>query len=176
MRGTIIFEKKVLTTNAMIKLKGKIILVDDEGYEKELLESALKKRGWESRVEYFNDAKAALEHLRQNKDEIFLIISDMNMPKMNGMDFKKSIDKDLGLRGTSIPFIFASTVSIKAEITEAFAYRVQGYFQKPNTTEEQADMLDIIIKYWIISSHPNKDVDVHATKQTIGKRTTPKIA
>lgn len=155
----------------MIKLKGKIILVDDESYEKELLESSLKGLGWETRVEYFNDANDALEHLRQNKDEIFLIISDMNMPKMSGMDFKKAIDNDLGLRGKSIPFIFATSAAVKKEITEAYDYRVQGYFRKPNTTQEQADMLDIIIKYWIVSIHPNKDVDIHATKQTIAKRT-----
>lgn len=160
----------------MIKLKGKIILVDDESYEKELLEAALLKRGWDAKVEYFNDAEDALEHLRKNKAEIFLIISDMNMPKMNGMDFKKSIDKDPELRGTSIPFIFASTAARKEEITEAFDYRVQGFFQKPNTTDEQADMLDIIIKYWIISSHPNKEVDTQATRQTIAKRTTTKSA
>jgi CheY-like chemotaxis protein len=160
------------TNNLMIKLKGKIILVDDDIYEKELLEAALKKRNWDSKVEYFNDANDALEHLKKNKDEIFLVISDMNMPKMNGLEFKKAIDKDLGLRGKSIPFIFATSSPVKPEITEAYEYRVQGYFRKPNTTEEQADMLDIIIKYWIISIHPNTDVDVHATRQTIAKRTT----
>lgn len=156
----------------MIELKGKIVLVDDDSYEKGLLESALKKRGWDSKVEYFDDAIEALEHLRRNADEIFLIISDMNMPNMNGMDFKKAIDNDSILRKKSIPFIFATSVPLKPEITQAFEYRVQGFFHKPNTTEEQADMLDIIIKYWIISSHPNKDVDIHATKQTIAKRTS----
>jgi CheY-like chemotaxis protein len=155
----------------MIRLKGKIILVDDDSYEKELLESHLKKRGWDSKVEYFDNAIDALDHLKKNKDEIFLIISDMNMPKMNGMDFKKAIDRDPALRVKSIPFIFATSSSVKADITQAFDYRVQGYFQKPNTTEEQADLLDIILKYWIVSSHPNKNVDV--TKQTIAKRTTP---
>lgn len=160
----------------MIKLKGKIVLVDDDSYEKELLESALKERGWDSKVEYFDNAKDALEHLKRNRDEIFIVISDMNMPMMNGMDFKKAIDGDLQLREKSIPFIFATSSSDRTEITQAFDYRVQGYFQKPNTTEEQADMLDIIIKYWIISSHPNKDVDVHAVRQTIAKRTTPKAS
>src|SRR5688572_23947801 len=160
----------------MIKLKGKIILVDDDIYEKELLESSLKTRDWDAKVEYFDNANDALDHLKQNKDEIFLVISDMNMPKMNGMEFKKAIDSDVGLREKSIPFIFATSSSVKSEITQAFDYRVQGYFRKPNTTEEQADMLDIIIKYWIVSSHPNKDVDVHATRQTIAKRTTPQAS
>src|SRR5687768_10006169 len=159
-------------TIKMIKLKGKIVLVDDDNYERELLEAALQKRGWDARVEYFDNADDALDHLKQNSDEIFLIISDMNMPKMNGMDFKKAIDNDLLLRGKSIPFIFATSTSVRSEITEAFDYRVQGYFRKPDTIEEQADMLDIIIKYWIVSSHPNKDVDAHITRQTIAKRTT----
>jgi CheY-like chemotaxis protein len=156
----------------MITLKGKIILVDDDVYEKGLLQSALKRRGWDCKVEYFDNAHHALEHLRENADEIFLIISDMNMPAMNGLDFKKAIDNDIKLREKSIPFIFATSNQVKEQITQAFAYRVQGFFYKPNTTEEQADTLDIIIKYWIISSHPNKDVDIHATKQTIAKRTT----
>jgi CheY-like chemotaxis protein len=157
----------------MIRLKGKIILVDDDRYEKELLESALKERGWDSKVDYFDNPKDALEHLKHNSDEIFLVISDMNMPMMNGMDFKKAIDGDPALREKSIPFIFATSSSERSEIAQAFDYRVQGYFQKPSTTEEQADMLDIIIKYWIVSSHPNKDVDITATRQTIAKRTTP---
>jgi hypothetical protein len=66
-------------------------------------------------------------------------------------------------------------INVKLEKVKKFiklAYRVQGFFRKPNTTEEQADMFDIIIKYWIISSHPNKDVDIQASKQTITKRTT----
>ena len=128
-------------------------------------------------MEYFNNPAKALKHLKENNDEIFLIISDMNMPIMKGIDLKKTMDNDPGLREKSIPFIFASSGSSKSEITEAYNYRVQGYFRKPNTIEEQADMLDIIIKYWIISSHPNKDEirEAQSTKQTIAKRTTPNI-
>jgi CheY-like chemotaxis protein len=155
----------------MIKLEGKIILVDDDSYEQEALTYALKKRGWDSSVEYFDDARKALEHLKQNSDEIFLVISDMNMPAMNGMDFKKAIDTDPLLREKSIPFIFITSGSLKSEIALAFDYRVQGFFRKLDTTEEQADMLDIIIKYWIISSHPNKDSATHASSMTIAKRT-----
>lgn len=91
----------------MIQLKGKIILVDDDNYEQEFLVSALQKRGWDSKVEYFRDANESLDHLKENKDEMFLVISDMNMLGMNGMDFKKAIDNDVELRKKSIPFIFA---------------------------------------------------------------------
>lgn len=72
----------------MKKVIGKIILVDDQEYEKIFLEDALYNKNWDIEVEYFSNAKNALEHLKKNADEIFLIISDMNMPIMNGMEFK----------------------------------------------------------------------------------------
>jgi DNA-binding NtrC family response regulator len=141
----------------MKKVQGKIILVDDERYEHNLLELALREKNWHIKVDYFSNAEDALEHLRKNADEIFLIISDLNMPRMNGMDFKKAIDKDIVLRKKSIPFIFASSEASKEQVTKAYEYHVQGYFKKPMTTEEQAKMLETIVQYWIACRHPNKD-------------------
>lgn len=141
----------------MKKVTGKIILVDDQVYEKHLLKDALYEKDWDIEVEYFNNAKDALKHLKKNADEIFLIISDMNMPGMSGMDFKKTIDSDDFLRQKSIPFIFVSNDPDREKMFEAYHYRVQGYFSKPDTVEKQADMLEIIVQYWISCSHPMKD-------------------
>jgi DNA-binding NtrC family response regulator len=141
----------------MKKVHGKIILVDDEKYEKQLLELALNSKDWDIEVEYFPNPGEALEHLRKNADKIFLIISDMDMPGMNGMDFKKEIDKDEVLRKKSIPFIFASNTITEGQVTEAFEYRVQGYFKKPMTIEGQANMLEKIIQYWVSSRHPYQE-------------------
>ena len=145
----------------MKTLPGPIILVDDKKYEKQLLELALHQKNWNAKVEYFSNAEDALEYFRKTNEEIFLVISDMNMPKMNGLDFKKNIDDDEVLRKKSIPFIFATSTATPEEVTEAYEYRVQGYFEKPFTVEKQAEMLDLIIKYWINSKHPNKKADVH---------------
>jgi CheY-like chemotaxis protein len=138
-------------------VRGKIILVDDDKIEKEFLSIALQSKGWKIGFEYFSTALDAIEYLKSTKDEIFLIISDMNMPKISGLEFKKAIDTDSILKKKSIPFIFTTSAASKAEITEAYDYRVQGYFKKPETIEEQAETLDIIIRYWIISQHPNRD-------------------
>lgn len=141
----------------MKKVIGKIILVDDQEYEKIFLEDALYDKNWDIEVEYFSNAKDALEHLKKNADEIFLIISDMNMPIMNGMEFKKAMDRDEYLRQKSIPFIFASSSPNKSDVIEAYQYRVQGYFKKPTTVKKQAEMLEKIIQYWISCLHPTKD-------------------
>lgn len=141
----------------MKKVKGKIILIDDQVYEKALLKEALHEKNWEIDVEYFNNAKEAHDHLKENADEIFLIISDLNMPGMNGLDLKKVIGSDENLREKSIPFIFVSNDPDREKMLEAYQHCVQGYFRKPDTTEEQAEMLETIIQYWISCVHPVKD-------------------
>lgn len=140
----------------MKKVNGKIILVDDERYEKDLLKVALQSKNWDIELEYFNNVEDAMDHLKHNADEIFLIISDMEMPKATGMNFKRRIDKDEYLKQKSIPFIFASNSVSREKVIEAYDYHVQGYFQKPATSDEQAKMLEIIIQYWVACIHPDK--------------------
>lgn len=139
----------------MKEVRGKIILIDDEKYEKQFLEESLDEKNWSIEVEHFNNPKEALTHLRENADHIFLIISDMNMPEMSGMELKKTIDEDSFLRQKSIPFIFASSEVSKKQVKKAYEYRVQGYFKKPSTIEEQAEMIEKIVQYWKSCIHPN---------------------
>jgi DNA-binding NtrC family response regulator len=140
----------------MKRVQGKIILVDDEPYEERFLEAALTRNGWNIEIEYFNNVDDALAHLKINADEVFLIISDMQMPIKSGMDFKRIVDEDEYLQQKSIPFIFVSNSLSRDFVIEAYKYHVQGFFQKPLTPGGQAEMFEIIVKYWITCIHPNK--------------------
>lgn len=139
----------------MTELPGKLVLIDDQEYEKMLLEETLSQKKWEASIEGFTSTQEALHYLRHTQDRIFLLICDMNMPEMNGLALKQIIDEDPQLSQKAVPFIFLSTSATRDQIEEAYTYRVQGYFQKPSTLEEQALMLDTIIKYWVINQHPN---------------------
>ncbi|HLO57972.1 MAG TPA: response regulator [Bacteroidales bacterium] len=141
----------------MKRVRGKIILVDDENYEKDFLERALRVKDWNIQIEYFNNADDALEHLRMNADEVFLIISDIDMPGKNGMEFKKILEEDEYLSQKSIPFIFVSHSLSRQKVIQAYRYHVQGFFYKPMTPAEQSNMFEIIVQYWITCIHPNKD-------------------
>jgi DNA-binding NtrC family response regulator len=143
----------------MKQVKGKIILVDDEKYEKDFLEHSLRENNWDIEVEYFSNVEEALTHLKENADEIFLIISDMDMPKINGIEFKKIIDNDDYLKQKTIPFIFASNAIDRNSVIDAFKYNAQGYFQKPMNPKDQAELLEKIVQYWIVCLHPSK-VDI----------------
>ena len=149
---------KELANDAITKVSGKIILIDDERCEKDLLIQALEKKHWYVNVEYFSNGQDALDYMLRTNDELFLVISDMNMPGMSGIDLKKAMDKNKDLREKSMPFIFMSGTNTRAQVSEAYEYRVQGYFEKPNTIAEEAAMLDLIIKYWIVSLHPKRGI------------------
>jgi len=137
------------------QLFGKIILVDDDVREKRLVELALNLANWNVTVEFYKDAKDALTHLKNAaKGKIFLVISDMNMRDMNGLEFKDALDKDHILSDNAIPFVFASSSCTEEQIAEAFRHNIQGFFAKPISLDEQATILDKIINYWIINRHP----------------------
>ncbi len=139
----------------MPQLPGKLVLIDDDELERELLEETLSEKEWEISIEHFSNAHEALNYLKTTSDAIFLLICDMNMPKINGLTLKKMIDDDPQISQKALPFIFLSTSATRDQIRAAYSYRVQGYFRKTQSIEEQAEMLDIIIRYWIVNQHPN---------------------
>ncbi len=138
----------------MEKITGKILLVDDQPYEELLLKEALASIDRFTEVEYFKTPKEALIHLKENRDKIFLIICDINMPEMNGLEFKKVLEKDGYLHEKSIPFIFFSSDTSNETVKQAYTHNVHGFFKKAGDIEAQGELLKIIIKYWASCLHP----------------------
>jgi CheY-like chemotaxis protein len=88
------------------------------------------------------------------------ILCDINLPGMNGFEFKSEIDNDFKLMEKSIPFIFFSTAATKPIVTEAYTkMTVQGFFQKNDNIEELKYSLKTIIEYWKLCKHPNGSFD-----------------
>jgi CheY-like chemotaxis protein len=112
--------------------------------------------------------------LKETREDIFLVICDMKMTCIDGLDLKRMIDQNPEVRKKIFPFIFVTMAETKEQITEAYNYRAQGYFKKPPTTNEQAEMLDIIIKYWIISIHPNHDGEISGSDKETAEILNPK--
>jgi len=139
------------------RLTGEIIFVDDQPGEEAIMKYALAQGNWKVSMKFFTDAEKALEYLKKTMEEIFLIISDISMPKMNGFDFKKIIDANPALLRKSIPFIYVTNSSEKKDIEQAYDNKVQGYFQKPVDIDEASRMLDKIFNYWLVSKHPYKN-------------------
>lgn len=131
-----------------------IVLVEDDKDDCEFIIGALHDVGATNEVRCFSSPVAALDYLRTTNEIPFIIISDINMPHMNGLAFKRMINSDEKLNSKRIPFVFLSTSANAYLVDEAFHLCVQGYFQKPAAVKAYYEIAKAIIEYWKSSQLP----------------------
>ncbi len=135
---------------------GPIILIEDDIDDQNILGEALREIGVTNEVISFLNAPEAFTYLKTTTEQPFIILCDVNLPKQNGIDFKRQIDSDPQLRKKSIPFLFFSTSVDQNSVNEAYTeMTVQGFFQKSNTYKDLKKMVKLIIDYWMACRHPN---------------------
>ena len=120
----------------------KILLVEDFGITRRLQIRALKESGFDHIIEAENGV-IAMEKLKQEKD-IGLIISDWNMPEMNGFDFLLAVRSEKEFR--HIPFIMATAQGEKAQAQKAMESGSDHFIVKPFTSQELKAAIDKVLK------------------------------
>lgn len=138
--------------------RGRIIIVEDDVDDQFLLRKILNRIGVDSELLFFQNGKDALEHLKVGKGETFLILCDINMPVMNGLELRMRINRDEELSKKSIPFIFLSTAARPLDVAKAYELNVQGFFVKESTLQDMEESMKIIVSYWLKCRHPNSMV------------------
>lgn len=137
---------------------GPIIIVDDDEDDQEIINDVLNEIGSTNKRIFFKSCDPALLYLRTTTDQPFIILCDINLPKQNGLDFKREIDEDDFLRRKSIPFIFFSTAIDQRSVDTAYKeMTVQGFFKKQGSMNELKKTLSVIIDYWMKCRHPNSE-------------------
>ena len=107
-------------------------------------------------VKFARNGEEGLKLIKENKENIFLIISDVNMPRINGLELKRIIEGTPELKIRSIPFIFHSTHDNAVVVKEGFALGIQGFIKKQSDFTKSVRDLELIIRFWSTSSvHPN---------------------
>ncbi len=131
-----------------------ILLIDDDTDEFVLMKDVFKNLGLQYELLCYSDAEAAFRFLKQTEEQPFLIIADINMPRLNGIEFKRHIDSDGELFEKAIPFIFLSTSATPDAVREAYLLHSQGFFEKPHSMEDLCDLIKNIVNYWERCIHP----------------------
>ena len=139
----------------MIKIKGPIIIIDDDKDDQEIYAMAIKAIGISNEIIFFDGAQQALQYLLETEDQPFIILSDINMAGMNGLEFKRHMQDDPYLCTKGIPFVFISTNASRVSVRHAHALSVQGYFAKPHNIEGIQAMLRTLFEYWSLCKHIN---------------------
>lgn len=138
-----------------MKTNHPILIIEDDADDCEFIQSALDEIGVLNEQKCFKNGKEALNYLQNTTENTFLILSDVNMPVLNGFELKQKINSSDKLRTQSIPFIFLSTSDTKSEVAKAYDLLVQGYFKKPHNYEDIKTLLKMVTNYWEVAKHPN---------------------
>jgi CheY-like chemotaxis protein len=129
--------------------KGPIIIIEDDEDDREIIGEIFEKLGYENKVIFFKDGNDTLEFLNRTDVHPFLILSDINMPVINGFELRNKIYTNEMLQTKCIPYLFFTTSSNKKEVERAYGLSVQGFFVKPNSVRELENTLKKIMDYWI---------------------------
>jgi CheY-like chemotaxis protein len=141
-------------------VSGPIIIIEDDEDDKSIIDEVLRELNILNKIVWFKKCTDAVSYLKETVEQPFVIISDINLPGLSGVECKQQIDDDERLRVKSIPFVFLSTSNNKKTINTVYTImNVQGYFQKPTSYEEIKRTIRTILEYWKICKHPNSNED-----------------
>jgi len=127
---------------------GPIIVIEDDVDDKDLLEEIFVKLGYINKIIFFADGNEALEFLNKTEEPPFLILSDINMPKINGFELRNKVFTNEQLHIKCIPYLFFTTGATKQSVIDAYAMTVQGFFVKPNSQQDLEQTIKKIVEYW----------------------------
>ena len=127
---------------------GPIVIIEDDADDQHLLNLVFDELGYSNDVIFFVDGPEAIEYLLLDEIKPFLIISDINLPKVNGLELRDMVQANEKLRDKCVPFIFFTTSSSREVIKDAYARSVQGFFVKPQSMEDLKRNISAILEYW----------------------------
>lgn len=127
---------------------GEIIVIEDDVDDQEMFAEIFDSMKISNGVKFFSKSEEALEYLHNPGVEPFLILSDINMPKLNGFELRERIFTNKELSKKCIPYIFFTSSVSKQAVTNAYAFSAQGFFLKPSTFKQLEEDIFAIIAYW----------------------------
>jgi two-component system, chemotaxis family, response regulator Rcp1 len=133
-------------------MKGKeihILLVEDNEGDIVLAREALEEARIKNRITVITDGQKALEYLfcNDNNRKPDLILLDMNLPKVNGLEVLAKLKADEALK--IIPVVMLTTSTSEQDVLDAYRNYVNCYINKPIDLEEFIVVIKNIESFWL---------------------------
>ena len=135
--------------------KHPIIQIEDDPDDQFLVRQALDNLSIPYPIRLFTNGQDALNYLKVMDEQPLVILCDINMPLMNGLELRDRIEADEHLRKKAIPFIFFTTSASRELVNKAYERTIQGFHQKESQFGALERQLALIIHYWQNCLHPN---------------------
>jgi CheY-like chemotaxis protein len=127
-----------------------ILLVEDDRVDAMTVTRALKQLSVTNPINHVTDGEKGLAFLRDAKNpRPGLILLDLNMPRMNGLEMLRILKDDPDLR--AIPVVILTTSKADADRVDSFQLSVAGYMVKPVDFDQTLELMRTIKDYWTTS-------------------------
>lgn len=130
------------------------MFVDDDRDAYELFKEAFATFA-DNEILYAENGEEGLKLLQAHRNHLFMIISDINMPKMNGLEMKRIIEGTPELKIRAIPFMFRTVHDNVVVTKEAYSLGIQGLFIKTDDAALLRRQIGTILQFWDMAVHPN---------------------
>ena len=125
-----------------------LLVVEDDEIHAMNVERAFRRSTAVARVVTARDGVEALDLLRGGEaaTDDTLVLLDINMPRMNGIEFLREVRADPALR--SLPVVVLTTSDDERDKVDAYELNVAGYLLKPVTRERFLRCMELVETYW----------------------------
>lgn len=124
----------------------KILLIEDDTIELMKLNRAMLSLNMNHEVTEANNGEDALELLLKEKYYPDIILLDLNMPKINGIEFLEILKNNESLK--FIPTIILTTSSNEKDLLACFNLGISGYILKPLKYNKYMEKINVLLSYW----------------------------
>ncbi len=124
----------------------KILLIEDDTIEVIKFNRVIKTLGLNHIILEAENGEDALKMFKGKETIPNIVILDLNMPKLNGIEFLRILKNDAELQ--HIPAIVLTTSNNQTDILECYKIGIAGYLLKPLKYEEYVDRIQKILAYW----------------------------
>ena len=135
---------------------GPVVVIEDDEDDQFILNEVFTKLNYTNKVVYFKNGNEALAYLNKTEIVPFLILSDINMPVINGFELRNKVATNEQLHIKCIPYLFFTTTATKQSVIDAYALSVQGFFVKPASYDKLEATIRKIMEYWKECIAPNE--------------------
>ncbi|OYQ33165.1 response regulator [Flavobacterium cyanobacteriorum] len=131
-----------------MKMHRDILIIEDDEDDREILKEIFRDLGYKNNLVFFSDSTQVVEYLRRPDIHPFIIISDINMPKLGGFELRDTILNEEILMDKDIPYIFISNAQDEKSIKEANKLHIQGFIQKGDDYARYKEKIKNLVDYW----------------------------
>ena len=131
-----------------------ILLIEDDAIEVMKLNRSISSLKLNHKIIETNNGEDALKLLLKKSNLPDIILLDLNMPKINGIEFLSILKKDDTLK--HIPTIILTTSKNQKDLVACYELGIAGYVLKPLKYEEYVSKIEKLLAYWSINELINK--------------------